>query len=185
MFLFMLIALTHYVRMSKTLRELHPQFIRLQLSQAGNDDFVVGRLPCYNVGHVVGGQSAVLELLWADFYIDGNFVANNTYILCLSMGHEPTGINQVVMHNPVNICQWNAASGLVGAAGLNACYPTNRINLTTPDGHGVLIACPNIYFAADSTATGTTNDFACSVAFRYKLVSNSDFVKLRQTQLNY
>lgn len=63
-------------------------------------------------------------------------------------------------------------------------FPTEPFvqDLTDGAGHGLLIATDNLYLGVDSEATGFAQSVQCKILYRWKNVSETEYVGIVQSQ---
>lgn len=169
--------------------DVNPQYFTMQVVQTAADTFTqtqfpipIQRMPSR------GSKAQVMEILRVLFQTADGMTSSagglGTTITAQVTTKSQTAPITLAEPTLVAICQkatW--ASFTAGGTGY-AVLPTDPYVLDLSDnaGHGLLVATDYLYFGVGSTSTGLANTCSCKVLYRWKNVSEKEYVGIVQSQ---
>ncbi len=154
-------------------------------NMSGNDVFTTERVktPMNRLQMMGRNNARVMELLWADWEINGNLNAGNEAIFVeFSIGIAPTA--QLGMADPSVFIRYRLEINILGRS-VSGLYTTPyRYNFQSSDGFGYLLATDAFNVGIGSENTGNTSAIAWKLFYRFVDVPMSEFVGIVQSQQN-
>lgn len=176
-------------------------------TQADNQAFRIITLPIASFQQPSNGRAVVMELLkvyWTPtptqtvggtgrvffryrmMIVTGALNSNSTVNLLSAQGMA--GASVIAWTE----AQWEKGTGTAISSAYNGDINNRELDLTDGQGHGVLIASPQITLGVDllvdnATATaslgfGAGSQFGCALLYRFKEVSLSEYIGIQQSQ---
>jgi len=169
--------------------DVNPQFMQLTVTQGGNDTFTQGTFPVPIQRIQMGGNRAqVMEVLKVWFQ-STDTVPSQAGLTPSSITIQLTTKSQAALVNIAEpslfaLQQKSQLSAFTAGGTVVANMTTDpfQLDLTDGEGHGVLIATDNIYMAVASTATGATQNAQAKILYRWKDVTQTEYVGIVQSQ---
>ncbi len=165
--------------------DVNPQFAHVVATQAGVNGFIEAEVPfpalsmMSTIGSGLRAKGAVLELLWVDWQFGGvEFnAAGESYLFSLTRNTQP---NVIFISDPDAIVARvvESASGATDTGSYNF-ERDGRYELTSGDGHGMLVSIPSNnslrlqFFTAGFAAIAAMH---MRIAYRIKLVPIAEFI---------
>lgn len=169
--------------------DVNPQFMQLTIAEGAADAYAQGTFPVPIQRIQMGGNRAqVMEVLKVWFQ-STDTVPSQAGLTASAINLQLTTKSQSATVNISEpscfaLQQKSQVSAFTagGTVVANMTVDPFQIDLTDGQGHGVLIATDNIYFAIDSDNTGAVQTAYAKILYRWKDVSQTEYVGIVQSQ---
>lgn len=160
--------------------DLFPNFLSGSLSETGADVFTTTQVftPIPRL-KTIGNRATVMEILYIDVVINTTLNAAAESVLTqFVIGTTPTGA--LAFQDPRVFAHKQIFNFFV-TSGMYALEMPLRIDLTTQDGFGFLLASDSFHVIIDGTATGVVNVVRWKMFYRFVNIPLAEFIGIVQS----